>query len=282
MSGRNPSAPAAAANHWRVVASVLKGAMAPAQMLAQTIEAVEAWAPGLAIRYLGESPVEGPLAAAATVHIAQCLEEWHQGEPEPIQATDDPDNPGVLIVLEHATLTGRGFHRLWISFGGDRRGCGTGALMALIGALGHRISPFHACVEHESLQALFFAAAAAERVRAEVPEALRDYVPEPPVPLGAPEFNLLLPDQIDPVRVPPAIWTVNLFGAAQVATIGRQRLMRAGWHSTCTLEDAVLTSVLDGPADRIADAAAEPIARITQLLELPRLQRKAGTGGGAS
>lgn len=279
MSGRPRTGHAAAPSHWRVVADVLKGSMAPAQLLAQTIEAVEAWAPGLALRYLGEAPIEGPLAAAASVHIAQRLEDWRQGDPEPIQATDDPDNPSVLIVLEHAALTERRFHRLWVSFGGDRRGCGTGALLALIGALGHRIAPFHACVEHESLQALFFAAAAAERARAAVPEALRGYVPEP-LP-GAPEFGLLLPDQIDPVRVPPAIWTVNLFGAAQVAAIGRQRLLRAGWHSTCTLKDAVLTSVLDGPADTVAEAAAEPIARITRLLELPRLQRAARLEDGA-
>jgi hypothetical protein len=280
MSDRPRPTRAADAAHWRVVADVVKGGMAPAQLLAQTIEAVEAWAPGLAVRYLGETPIEGPLAAAASVHIAQLLERWRRGEAEPIQATDDPDDPGVVIVLEHAAMTERGFHRLWISFGGDRRGCGTGALLALVGALGHRIAPFHACVEHESLQALFFAAAAAERARAAVPEALRAYVPEPGAEPGAPDLGLLLPDQIDPVRVPPAIWTVNLFGAAQVATIGRQRLLQAGWHSTCILDQAVLASVLDGPADQVADAAAEPIARITRLLDLPRLQRAARAGGG--
>lgn len=280
MSDRPHSSRAADATHWRVVADVLVGSLAPAQLLARTVEAVEAWAPGLAVRYLGETLIEGPVAAAATVHIAQRLNRWRQGEPAPIQATDDPDDPHVVIVLEHAALTERGFHRVWASFSGDRRGCGTGALLALLGALGHRIAPFHACVEHEFLQAMFFAAAAAERARSAVPEALRAYVPTPEAPAGAVDFGLLLPDQIDLVRVPPAIWTVNLFGAAQVATVGRQRLLQAGWHSTCALGDAVLTNVLDGPADTVAQAAVAPIARITQKLDLPRLQRAARAGGG--
>ncbi|RKK03690.1 hypothetical protein EBE87_15465 [Pseudoroseomonas wenyumeiae] len=223
------------------------------------------------MRHLGDSPVQGPLPAAATVHVAQRLERWRQGQAEPIQATDGPEDPSVMIVLEHAALTGRRFHRLWISFGGDRRGCGTGALLALVGALGRRIAPFHACVEHEALQSLFFTVA--EPDLDTMPEALRGSVPEPQVSHGALDLGLLLQDQIGPVRVPPAIWTVNLFGAAQVAAIGRQRLLQAGWHSTCSLEQAVLAMVLEGPADTVTDAAAEPIARITRALALPRLQR---------
>ena len=83
-----------------------------------------------------------------------------------------------------------------------------------------------------------------------------------------------MPDLVDSERVPEAVWSVNLFGSAQVAAIGRDRLLGAEWHVARELPcGGVVATVTDQRAAMADEILAKRIARIMRQLDLPSLQR---------
>jgi hypothetical protein len=129
-------------------------------------------------------------------------------------------------------------------------------------------------VEDDEILLRYHGTRAHQRALDQIPPDLREYLPPPaavPPELGLPE--LLVPQEYDRFRVPPAVWWINVWGPRQLATLGVKRVQAAPWARIETLPGGRLLLV----ATRHAPSPSSPqdmatLRRIVEALNLRALQ----------
>jgi hypothetical protein len=209
------------------------------------------------------------------------LGDWNEGNPLPIMASDHPETPTTLIVLEPALLYGRALDRIWIRACPADGARPADSLRDLLAGLASVRDVVNISVQHELLAAFFYAESAALRASSNLPEGLSEFLP----PIITPNWHLAspdleLPDLFDARRIPEAIWSANLFGPTQVAGLGKENLLRADWvHAETLTSGGVLALATHEPPHHMSEEIGERVSRIIGQLRLSPLQKAARAAG---
>lgn len=263
------------AQDWRIVIDAQPENMdSAARLFHAAIDIFEAWSAGPDLLFFGdENRSEG--VAGFDDLIARGRRNWANGDPAPILASDSPSAPSILAVIEPADLFDRRFDRVWIkpdAADGRRPGKDLRGLLVALSAIDHLVN---VSVQHELLDAVFYARASATKAFETTPEALRSYLPPVLIPnWGLPDPDLVLPDDRMTLRLPEAIWGANLFGPGQVKHLGRDAVLAADWHLLESLPSGAMLALATTQPPQSMDAeTARHILHITAQLDLPALQR---------
>ena len=121
-----------------------------------------------------------------------------------------------------------------------------------------------------------------ERSFASLPAQVRAFVPIEPFEelpgLAEPVPQLHVAQELPTDRVPSAVYWINWWSAPIVDTLGRERVLAAGWARIAPHADGALTLVATPqPPDLTTLADVRVLASIVTALELPELQRRMAT-----
>lgn len=138
----------------------------------------------------------------------------------------------------------------------------------VVRAVAESFRAYHAHVSDDRLLLRYQSQRATARAKAALPQALQQYVPEPIATAGdLPE--LLLPDEFDRRRVPTGVWWVNYWDAVQVATVGLERVLAAGWARVIDAGDGA--QVLAATTEPLDPERPDHLTQLKTLLVRLRL-----------
>ncbi|MEH6373943.1 hypothetical protein V7793_06265 [Streptomyces sp. KLMMK] len=134
---------------------------------------------------------------------------------------------------------------------------------------------FHGQVEDDRLLMLYQSQRAAQRAWDATPEEYRPYLPGPLPLADTPVPALLVPQEYDRRLVPSGVWWINRWDPEQVATVGRDRSLRAGWASAHGTASGPLTLLATRePLDVLNTSHAEHLRALIEALGLRELQHR--------
>ena len=191
---------------------------------------------------------------------------------EAIILTDDEASPRVLVARQHSavedldTLEVSLLQGAWTDLEAD-------AVARLCSRLARMFGASIAYLEDSALQRLFVRDRPERLTARDLAAAGLDLSPGEPlsVPGAAPHLSALLPElrhrvEVDSEHVPAAIYWVNWWSSGIVETLGRRRVLEAGWGFVEVGDDGSLV---------LCTGAAPPdIGRADDLRELGRLARQ--------
>ncbi|MGW6128788.1 hypothetical protein ACWFNE_02050 [Cellulomonas sp. NPDC055163] len=235
---------------------------APLAALADALAPGAAWVAGEP----PEVPVR-PAPAALTAYLAGVDAARRSGEPRVCRLLCD-DGPEIVLDVEPTPAGGVGI--AWLSVTGLPPS--EVPVVAAAGAVAFEAD--YGRVEDEQLLLRYHGRRAHERALAATPPDLRRHVPAPPpVPDGLALPDLLVPQELDRLGVPPAVWWVNVWGPRQLATLGEARVVEAPWAHIRPLSGGRLLLLATAhPADPDDPADVASLRRLVDVLDLRAAQ----------
>jgi hypothetical protein len=218
--------------------------------------------------------------AADSAGVQPVLDELFRGRqaglPTPFILADSPTDPQVVLSFGVDVVAGIEYLDLPLASDVDEPGDAS-KVGALVGSVGSAFGAHTGFVEDDALASLYYGRRVAEISRASLPPELRDRVPswEPPHDAAGTLPELLVFHEFDRELVPRAVFWINYWNAAQVDTLGRERVLSAPWQRAEPSAHGALTLVAtEKPPDIARTKDLERLRRLVEHLGLREAQER--------
>ncbi|MBZ0170215.1 hypothetical protein MELA_00263 [Candidatus Methylomirabilis lanthanidiphila] len=264
----------------RFVAERLASSETPQpQALFEVVQVLADWRPDALLRYAGDPahPIE-PTEASLSAYLAEVERAWTQGLPKIFRLSDDAQTPQFALFFRVESTPIGDIESIWFSLPTMLTGATftIERLMNVVATICRVFNAYHGCIEDERLLLLYRSERTAERARAALPPALRQFVPAPALPEGTARSlsPLLVPQEFDRRLVPDAVWWINFWDRLQVETVGLQRVRTAGWFRlTEQPSGALVLAATEEPTEVTNVAHMTCVQQILDYLGLYELQK---------